>query len=197
VNLDLWQAPASRRGAGGGRLKLLFVGGDFERKGGKLLLDVYQARFREECELLVVTRDPVPELPGVHIVRAEPNSDALRNLYDEADLFVLPTQADCFGIAALEAFASCLPVIITDVGGTNEIVSEGETGWLISPDANALAAAIEHALVIRDRLPAMGAAARADAEQRFDGRRNDLHVLELVIEQGEAYRRAKGKAAAS
>ena len=55
--------------------------------------------------------------PGIHVYRdVTPNSDLLRRLYAEADLFALPTLADCFPLAIQEAMAAGLPVVATGIG---------------------------------------------------------------------------------
>jgi glycosyltransferase involved in cell wall biosynthesis len=183
LDLERWRPPSQPNIRAGGPLRLLFVGGDFARKGGWMLLDIFRRRFAGRCELDIVTREPVPSSPHVRIHRAEPNARSLRELYARADLFVLPTTADCFGHAAIEAMASGVPVLIGDVGGVRDIVDEGETGWLIRPNGVALTAALEHALRRRCSLAAMGRRARAVAEQRFDGRRNDALLVEILLEE--------------
>jgi glycosyltransferase involved in cell wall biosynthesis len=112
----------------------------------------------------------------------------LRDLYRNADLFVLPTRAECFGIAAVEAMASGLPVIFGDVGAARDIVDDGETGWLIEPTAEALARALEYALDRREQLPHMGRRAREVAEERFDGARNDARLVDLLLDQHARWR---------
>ncbi|MDE3054993.1 MAG: glycosyltransferase family 4 protein [Gemmatimonadota bacterium] len=83
-----------------------------------------------------------------------------------AELFVLPTLEDGYGFVVVEAMAAGLPVIVTDACGNAALVREGETGWVVpAGDDAALAAAIETARRRRDRLPAMGDAARADWER--------------------------------
>src|SRR5581483_7672324 len=108
------------------------------------------------------------------------NSPLLRDLYARADLFVMPTRADCFGIATIEAMASGLPVIVSDVGGAGDIVDHRETGWLIEASAEHLAMALEQALARRSELRAIGRRARRVAEERFDGRRNDRVIADLL-----------------
>jgi glycosyltransferase involved in cell wall biosynthesis len=188
IDLQQWAPRPDLRGPAADKLRLLFVGGDFVRKGGDMLLDVFRRRFADRCELDVVTRDVVPPTPGVRVHRAEPNSPLLRELYARADLFVLPTRAEFFGIASVEAMASGLPVIAGDVGGARDIVDDGETGWLIEPTESALAAALERAVDLRDRLRSMGRQARAVAEQRFDGKRNDALLVDLIVEAAERQR---------
>jgi glycosyltransferase involved in cell wall biosynthesis len=124
-------------------------------------------------------------VPGVSVHRVGPNSSELRELYGRADLFVLPTRAECFGLAAVEALASGVPVLMTDTGGTSDIVDHGETGWLIRPTTADLVAALESAIANRADLPRVGRRARQTAEERFDGRRNAGHVVDLLLDLAE------------
>lgn len=179
VDLDAWAVSTKRRNEER-PLRLLFVGADFERKGGDLLLELLRGPLAGRFELDIVTKAGIPAPPGVRVHRAEPNSPALRKLFAEADLFVLPTRADCFGIAAVEAMAAGLPVIMGDVGAARDIVVDGETGWLVRPAADDLLAALERAWRQRDVLPAMGERGRRRAEERFDGERNDREIISLL-----------------
>ncbi|MBI2765296.1 MAG: glycosyltransferase family 4 protein [Chloroflexi bacterium] len=183
VDLEMWQAPERPPRPEGKPLRLLFVGGDFDRKGGPMLLRVVRERLAGRVELDIVTRDEVEAFPGVRVHRAEPNSALLRALYRDADLFAMPTRAECFGHATVEAMASGLPAIVGDVGGARDIVEPGRTGWLIRPDEESLAAALEEALALRAGLPTMGQAARQVAERKFDGRRNDDVLVEILLQQ--------------
>jgi glycosyltransferase involved in cell wall biosynthesis len=182
VDLDLWRPrPRSPRDPDA-PVRVLFVGADFERKGGDLLLEVYRTRFRGRLELDIVTRADMQGQGDVRVHHAEPNTPALRALYAAADLFVLPTRAECFGIAATEAMSCALPVIMADVGGARDIVVPGETGWLIEPTAASLSAALEAAWQARAGLDGIGRRGRVRAEHCFDGRRNDAAVLDLLLE---------------
>jgi glycosyltransferase involved in cell wall biosynthesis len=197
VDLDAWR-PGRKPGFDDARpVRLLFVGGDFERKGGDMLVDVFRERLVGRCELDIVTHASArrsSSVPGLRFHSAEPNSDVLRRLYERADLFVLPTRADCFGIAAVEAMASGLPVIMGNVGGAADIVSPGENGWLIQPKEGELSEVLEAALARPEHLAAMGSSARRRAEERFDGRQNDERIIELMVELGAQSRRQRGVA---
>jgi glycosyltransferase involved in cell wall biosynthesis len=179
VDVSRW-TPRGERHAG--PLRILFVGGDLHRKGGGTLLSAFAALPPGTAELTLVTRSPDPGIPGVRVERGlTPNAPALIELYRSSDVFVLPTEAEAFGIAAIEAAAAGLPVIATPVGGLRDIVVEGETGYLISPtDVDALChhlwrlAADEH---LRARL---GTAARARALGHFDAGRNARAIVDLL-----------------
>lgn len=162
--------------------RLLFVGGDFARKGGPLLLEVFRTQLRGRCELYLVTKEPVEREQGVYIYDSfGPNDPGLHHLYEICDALVLPTRADCFSLASIEAMASGLPVITCPVGGIPEVVEDGASGWLVPVgDGQALHAAIEALLADPARAQAMGRRGRAIAEQRFDAAKNTNEVFALL-----------------
>ncbi len=85
-----------------------------------------------------------------------------------ADLFLLPSDSESFGLAALEAMACEIPVIATNVGGLPEVVTHGEDGYLVPP--RDVAAAAAHAIEILsrgDRGRDMGRRARANASAKY------------------------------
>ena len=110
--------------------RLLFVGGDFRRKGGPQLLDCMRGPLGERCELDIVTSEPtIPSVRNVHVHRGlGPNDPALVKLFADADIFVLPSLAECLAVVVMEACAAALPIIATDVGALSEAVRPGEFG---------------------------------------------------------------------
>jgi glycosyltransferase involved in cell wall biosynthesis len=185
IDLTQWQPRPSRSGSQlRAPTKLLFVGGDFERKGGHLLLDVYRRYLRGRCELHLVTKEPVQQESDVVVYPdLGPNDPRLHQLYQTCDIFVLPTQADCSSLASMEAMASGLPVITCSVGGIPEIVDHGVSGWLVPVgDGASLLAAIETLLADPELGRVMGRRGRAIVEERFDVERNTVHVLDLLRE---------------
>ncbi len=182
VDLERWVVPNRTVSSPDEPLRLLFVGGDFKRKGGDILLDAVCGPLRGLVELDVVTRDAVPQVQGVQVHRAEANSRELRDLYRRAEVFVLPTKAECFGIASVEALASGLPVVISNVGGASDIVVQGENGWLIQPTVGSLCGRIEWILANRGWLAKASSAARCHAQGRFDGRQRTSELVSLILE---------------
>jgi glycosyltransferase involved in cell wall biosynthesis len=135
VDTELWR-PCPEARPGDGVVRILFTGGDFERKGGDLLLRWASESRRRNVELHLVTRDDIPSGDCVFVHRGiGSNAPELIALAQRCDLFALPTRADCFSIASMEAMAAGLPVITTGVGGIPDIVRDGETGLLIEPDS--------------------------------------------------------------
>ena len=117
---------------GEGPMRVLFVGGDFASKGGDLLLRAMAAL--DDSELRVVTRSEIERQPRVEAVHGlTPNDPALRELFRTSDVFVLPSRAETFGIAAVEAAAAGLPVVVTNIGGLADLVVDGTTGFSIEP----------------------------------------------------------------
>ena len=164
------------------RPRLLFVGGEFERKGGNVLLDCFNRYLQDDCELHIVTQSPVPPSRNVYIYHnVTANSDTLLRLYSEADIFVFPTLADCAPLAVPEAMAAALPVVTTRVAAIPEMVADGEQGFLVEPgDADALGHALL-TLIERPGLRArMGDHGRARVEAAYDARANAHRLLNVL-----------------
>jgi len=183
VNLQFWQ-PAQRSNSDVAHKlrRVLFVGGDFRRKGGLQLLEWYKLQDPTRCELHIVTREPVASVPGVVVYHnMQPNTPRLLELYHSSDLFVLPSLGECFGIATVEAMAAGLPVIASDVGGTADIIEAGRNGFLVpSNNVEALGQAISAILNDDGRRRAMAHQSRLMAEERFDLQRNARRTFDYL-----------------
>ncbi len=98
--------------------------------------------------------------------------DALPELLAPADVFVLASKEESFGLSSLEAMSCGTPVVATNVGGVREVVQDGVTGHLTPPgDAETFAQALSAVLFDRARAQELGAAARTVAVERFERRR--------------------------
>ena len=112
--------------------------------------------------------------------------DDVEDLYHGFDIFVLPSYREGFPRAAMEAAASAVPVIATDVRGCRQVVDDGVTGLLVPVrDELALAAAVEDLAGDAPRRRAMGEAGLRKAVAEFDDRRvveRTLAVYERLLE---------------
>jgi len=90
------------------------------------------------------------------------------NLLNAFDMVVSASWSETFGLSLAEAMALGKPVVATDVGGTGEVVSDGETGLLVpSQDSPSLASAVVNLASDRSTMTAMGVAGRSRVESRF------------------------------
>ncbi len=146
--------------------RVLFVGGDFKRKGGEDLLAV-AAQFTD-LQFDIVSPGAPEELPPnvLRHIGVGPQSPELLARYANADAFVFPTHADCSPLAVLEAQASGLPVLCTSVGGLGDMVSDGVHGWVFSPgDRAALHAALAESVAQPEVAASVGQAGRQRVER--------------------------------
>lgn len=153
-----------------------------------------QVRERIPARLLMVGEGP--DLPKSREVARElgvekdvlflGNQEAVEELLACADVFLLPSAYESFGLGALEAMACGVPVLAAEVGGLAEVVTPGEDGWLCCPgDIECMAGRALQVLTHEDRRRAMGEAARLKATTQFSPER--------IVPQYEAvYRRVLG-----
>lgn len=98
--------------------------------------------------------------------------------YRAADLYLSASHSDGTSISLLEAMACGVPALVSDIPGNREWVEPGENGWRFEDgEVTSLVEALSCALEQRQRLPAMGWAARRLVEQRADWQRNFPQLL--------------------
>jgi N-acetyl-alpha-D-glucosaminyl L-malate synthase BshA len=111
---------------------------------------------------------------------------AVEELLACADLFLLPSLYESFGLAALEAMSCGVPVLATQVGGLAEVISSGVDGWLCCvDDLDGMADRALELLTDETKRQAMGAAARRKAAEQFTPTKE-------VAKYEAVYRRALG-----
>jgi len=152
---------------------LLFIGLDFHRKGGDLVLQAFSIvrKLYPGAKLIMVTRDGIPAglpLDGVRVLAPIWDRQKLEALYRRADVFVLPARHETWGDVFLEAMSFELPCIGVTGQAMEEIIIHGKTGLLVAPEqAEALANAIIQTLEQPEIRRRMGQAARRLVEQEF------------------------------
>lgn len=182
VDLGIWQY--HQRDHKNRPMRILFIGGDFYRKGGDVLLEAFLSLPEGMAELILVTKSSIAPLKNVHIFNnMTPNSPELTTLSQSCDIFVLPTNAEAFGIAAVEASAMGLPVIGTAVGGLVDIIEDNETGFVIKPgDVQTLTQHLSNLAQNPDLRRQLGDKARKRTEQLFDAQKNVASISQILQE---------------
>lgn len=158
-----WSAERAIRS---GPVRVLFIGGDFPRKGGWDLVKAWRAaQFGCAAELHLVTDWPLDpgKLPAGTVVHPGVRAYT-REWFDQwhvADVFVLPTTGEAFGMVFQEAAAAGLPSIGTTLNAVPEVVVDGETGILVPVrDPEALVTALRQLVAHSEIRRRMGEAAR-------------------------------------
>ena len=155
---------------------VLFVGRDFERKGGPLLLEAFSAVRRSVPDArlrFVGCKPPGAALPWAEFIGfqsrdTEAGRDAMDRFYRTASAYCLPTRFEPFGTSFVEAMGYGLPCVGPDAWAVPEIIVDGETGYLVPPeDPSALANALIRLLTDPARARRMGDAGRARALEHF------------------------------
>jgi len=149
---------------------LLFLGKDFRRKGGLVLLEAFERVRRRvpRARLLVAGPPSPPPLPERVFHLGDVPFAELPALLSQASVVALPTLREPYGLALLDAMACAVPVVATRVEAIPEIVEDGDTGLLVPPAdpaalADALVALLEDPLRARE----MGRRGRARVAERF------------------------------
>lgn len=111
--------------------------------------------------------------------------EKLSNIYNNSDIFILPTQAECAGIVFCEASMFGLPSISYDTGGVSDYVANGENGFLLSPecDENDFAKVISNILK-RGKLDELKISSRKYYEKSLNWT-NWLYNLDKIIRNKE------------
>ena len=138
---------------------LLYAGRLVLEKGPDILIDAFEVLHYEnpELSLIIVGEGPLKQSLMNKVIRLGlqnrihfmgfVDQETLVAIYRSADVFVIPSLYEPFGIVALEAMASGVPVVSSDVGGLSEIVENAVTGLKVQPgDPQLLASAIRQVL---------------------------------------------------
>lgn len=167
----------------GGRLRALFVGSDFIRKGGEALVAAQRSGLSELIDLTIVTKDIYhqPDVPNTKWLPTTDNDLIVGNLMSEADVLVHPTTRDCSAIVVVEAAVAGVPAVTTTVGGIPDLVDDGVSGLLVPPgDVAALSKAIVQLARDPALLTRLAENAKAKARGVFDSVLVYRRMMEIV-----------------
>ena len=176
-------------------VRVLFIGGDFPRKGGEELLAAWSAAgLADRAELTLVTEYPMQGRilpPGVaQVTGIAAYSDRWRDLWRSTDLFVMPTRGEAFGMVYQEAAAAGVPAIGTRLNAVPEIIDDGITGLLVAPGSVAeLTGAVRRLADDAELRHRLGKAARERAERLYAPDRYAGQLSGLLT--AAAYRKAR------
>ena len=145
---------------------------------GHVTNEEYESRIRTEIRQSNL-QDNVTIIPGI-----DPQSSDLPNAYHAADLFVLPSLHEPFGIVVVEAWAAGLPVVASRVGGLADLIVDGQDGYLFDVrDRHDLTSTVSRVLkTSAAELAPMVSRARNKAETEYSWDRVTEQLLEIYSE---------------
>lgn len=168
LDLDLFRPSPER---GDNEIRILFVGGDFQRKGGDVLLNWFKKHCEANLKMTMVTGFPVEEHSKItvesNVEYGQPKHIAL---YESHDIFVLPTNCDAYPSVLGEAACAGLAVLTTkNALGATEVIRNGENGYICESQEVLLE---KLTLLIKDKvlLTAMKQNSRKLMERVFDSK---------------------------
>jgi hypothetical protein len=188
LGMEDWSAGMTPKPRSSKAVRLLFVGRLESRKGIDVLLSVAPEILAQfpNAVLDIVGDDTIlrpdgttykeeflgltiaPDVGERIIFHGRVEEEELRDFYQDCDIFVAPSRYESFGLVFLEAMMFGKPVIGCDAGGGPEVVTSGETGFLVKPgDVEGLRKALTSLLSDPKLRMRMGDAARRDYELRF------------------------------
>lgn len=178
----------------GPRRRALFVGRIHPKKGLPMLLEAWARERPESWELLIAgpsesghDRELQRQIETLGLrdcisLRGPAYGEEKNHLYYSADLFILPTHSENFGISVAEALAHGIPAITT-MGAPWSLLHEEECGWWVPASTSGLQRGLGLAThASREQLHAMGLRGRSIMERRFAWRQIAMDVRECIYE---------------
>ncbi|MGB0061043.1 glycosyltransferase family 4 protein [Candidatus Binatus sp.] len=181
------------------------VGALEQRKGHRYLIEAIGAiaasgKFKcfigGQGSIHKVLQGEIAVIRGLERIKLLGRIDDTRELLWASDVFAMPSLKEGLGVAALEAMASALPVVASEVGGLREVVEDGRSGIVVPPaNAGAIAAAIRRLAESAELRSQMSAAARARAVENYSMETMAARTLALYRECVRKTRGERGEVA--
>src|ERR1700722_11917971 len=202
VDCDRFRPPTAQEradaraalGISNGEILISAAGALEQRKGHRYLIEAIgalaaSASLKLKCFIVgqgsvhKVLQGEIAVIRSLERVKLLGRVDDVRELLWASDIFAMPSLKEGLGVAALEAMASNLPIIASDVGGLHEVVEDDRTGIIVPPaNSGKIASAIQR-LAESDELRAqMGAAARARVVENYSMQKMAARTLALYRE---------------
>jgi glycosyltransferase involved in cell wall biosynthesis len=161
--------------------RILFVGREWERKGGPDLLRAFERVRAREPDATLAIAGCSPQVSGAGVEVLGPLTQTqVAEQYARSAVYCMPTLREPFGVVFVEALMSALPVVSTTVGALPDIVQNRETGYLVAPgDVTALARAIDLLISTPGRARRFGERGREYVAGRYTWR----HTVASMAEQ--------------
>jgi glycosyltransferase involved in cell wall biosynthesis len=166
--------------------KILFVGVDWERKGGPELFEAFKILIQKhpDAKLDIVGCNPNLNFPNVTIWGRLPIQEVKKH-YESASIFCMPSKREPFGIVYLEAMAYKLPIVALKIGALPDLVEEGKTGFLVNFKDNHLMSEKLSILLDQPSLAKeMGEIAYQKVDSQYNWESSVLAIKEHIISQG-------------
>lgn len=185
-----------------GEVLISSVGALEQRKGHRYLIEAIgalAARGKFKClvagqgSIHKVLQGEIAVIRSLDRIKLLGRVDDPRELLWASDIFAMPSLKEGLGVAALEAMASGLPVIASDVGGLREAVEDGRTGIIVPPaNAPAITSAIVRLAESAELRSQMGAAARARVVENYSMETMAARTLALYRDSVRTTREHRG-----
>jgi glycosyltransferase involved in cell wall biosynthesis len=179
ANLQAVEPTQTSKSLATNKCNLLFVGTDWDRKGGNAVLEIHQRLVDEGISsVLTIIGCAIP--PGVVVPKAvreiqflnrdNDKDEALYNkILSESNFLLLPSEADCSPIVICEAFAYGVPVLATRTGGIPTMIAQNVNGFLFGKgDINGYVEIIRSLLKDADRYEIMSGNCRKEYHTRYN-----------------------------
>jgi glycosyltransferase involved in cell wall biosynthesis len=166
------------------KLRILFIGNDFRRKGGPRLVSWLRGPLAQNCELHIVSADPAAKIdePNITSYGRVDNDQLTREILPRMDVLCLPTFSDMSSWAVIEAAVAGVPAVGSRIGGLAELIEHGVTGLALAVDDDA---AFVGSLSLMANDPGILAAMRnrlfARTRYLFDGEKNYTLLIEELL----------------
>lgn len=156
--------------------RLINAFGILSQKNGNLwLLFAGEGPSRKEIESSIYS------IKGKDRIKLLGHADNVSELLQASDLFVLPSDREGLSVSLTEAMSTGLVCIASDVSGSNEIIRDGENGFLVEPNNKGVLNGIEKALTLDDQTrKRISQRARNTIVEKFEKRKSVMNILKLL-----------------